>query len=442
MKSRKHLLHGSLWIGVYIFIIVAPLLVLLVGQPPPGRGFWREVSVGLGFIGLSMMGLQFFLTGRFKFIEAPYGIDVLYHFHRQISLIAFSLLLLHPIILIAIAPATWKFFNPIQAPWWAMVGVAGLAGFALIIFTSLKRLALGIRYETWRLSHSLLSMAAATLGLAHILGVGYYLQDPLKQGLWIALGSSWIIALLFIRLVRPLAMLKRPYIVERVTPERGQTWTLALKPLGHEGLRFRPGQFAWLTIGKSPFAVREHPFSFSSSSLHEGSLEIAIKELGDFTSQIGKVTPGTRAYLDGPYGTFTVDRHRRPGYVFIAAGVGITPIMSMLRTLADRRDLRPLLLFYNGKTWEDLTFREELEALGKQLNLHTVYILSEQAPEGWPGERGRITAEVLARHLPVDRMEYEYFICGPHGMQIAVKKDINRLGLPLENVQSESFNYV
>ena len=70
MKNRKHLLHGSLWISIYIFIIVAPLLVLLVEQTPPGRGFWREVSVGLWFMSLSMRGLQFFLTGRFKFIEA------------------------------------------------------------------------------------------------------------------------------------------------------------------------------------------------------------------------------------------------------------------------------------------------------------------------------------------------------------------------------------
>ena len=69
-----------------------------------------------------------------------------------------------------------------------------------------------------------------------------------------------------------------------------------------------------MTIGKSPFAVREHPFSFSSSALQEGSLEIAVKELGDFTATIGQVPPGTRAYLDGPYGSFTVDRHLRPGW--------------------------------------------------------------------------------------------------------------------------------
>ena len=71
MNSRKQVIHGSVWIGFYILIIVAPFLVLLAGQNPPGRGFWREVAVGLGFAGLSMMGLQFFLTERAQLRPMP-----------------------------------------------------------------------------------------------------------------------------------------------------------------------------------------------------------------------------------------------------------------------------------------------------------------------------------------------------------------------------------
>ena len=89
----RPLLHGTFWIGIYLLIIIAPLLVLLIGPDPPGRGFWREFSVALGFMGLSMMGFQFFLTGRFKHITSPYGIDVIYHFHRQISTMAFVLVI-------------------------------------------------------------------------------------------------------------------------------------------------------------------------------------------------------------------------------------------------------------------------------------------------------------------------------------------------------------
>jgi len=102
----RHILNGIFWIGFYLALALTPLFALLAGPEIPGRGFWREFSVALGFAGLSMMGLQFFLTGRFRGITSPYGIDVVYYFHRAISLVAFIFLFLHPAILVLSAPAT------------------------------------------------------------------------------------------------------------------------------------------------------------------------------------------------------------------------------------------------------------------------------------------------------------------------------------------------
>ena len=170
-------------------------------------------------------------------------------------------------------------------------------------------------------------------------------------------------------------------------------------------------------------------------------VELAIKELGDFTATIKTISPGTRAYLDGPYGAFSIDQEVGPGYTFIAGGVGITPVMSMLRTLADRQDRRPLLLIYGSKTWEEVTFREELEELERRLNLRVVHVI-EKAPEDWDGESGFVTADMLARHLPEDRMKHEYFVCGPVPMMSAVDRGLERLGIPIEKVHSERFNLV
>jgi predicted ferric reductase len=437
----RPVVYGAFWIAIALVLVMAPLLVLLAGATPPGRGFWREFSVGLAFVGLSMMGLQFFLTGRFRRISFPYGIDIIYHFHRQISLVAFLLLSVHIAVLFVSSPAMLAFLNPLNGPGYIQAAWGSFGAFALLILTTLYRKTVRLRYEPWRLLHGALAVVAVALALWHIAGVGYYVQAPLARGLWIGLAVSWLAALVHVRLVRPVRMLRSPYTVDEVVRERGDTWTLALKPNGHPGLSFKPGQFAWVKIGTSPFAVREHPFSFSSSAMRADRLEISIKELGDFTSTIGTVAHGTTAYLDGPYGTFTTDRHRAAGYVFVAGGVGITPVMSILRTLADRRERKPLLLFYAGKTWEGMTFREELEQLTDALPLRVVYIL-EGAPDGWAGERGRINTEMMARYLPSDRMDYEYFVCGPEGMQVAVRDALVRLGLPLENVQSESFNFV
>lgn len=434
-------LYGTLWILIYLIIIVAPLFVLMIGPIPPGRGFWREFSVGIGFVGLSMMGLQFFLTGRFRHLTSPYGIDLVYHFHRQISTVSFLLILLHPLIIFISSPSTLLFLNPVSAPWWMTAGTGGLVALAVLILTSIKRKAWDIRYETWRLTHAFLSIGVVALSLIHIEGVGYYVRRPLKRWFWIGLVMAWILSLLYVRILKPVWMSRRPYKVEEVIRERGKTWTLVLRPEGHPGMSFKPGQFAWLKIGKSPFAIREHPFSFSSSAMRSDRIEISIKELGDFTSKIGEVTPGTRAYLDGPYGTFTVDRHTAPGYVFVVGGVGIAPVISIFRTLADRHEKRPLLLFYSNKTWEEMTFREELEDLSRRLNLRVVYTLTNP-PEDWEGERGRMNSGMMARYLPENRVECEYFICGPDPLQMAVKKSLGELGLPLEKVQSESFNFI
>ena len=184
-------LYGVFWIGIYLIIIVAPLLVLLIGPIPPGRGFWREFSVAVGFVGLPMMGLQFFLTGRFKRITSPYGIHVVYHFHRQISTIAVILVLLHPLIIFISTPDTLILLDPISSPWWITTGTAALVVLAILILTSIKRKEWGIRYEPWRLRHAFLSIGVVALSLIHIEGVGYYVQGPLKRWFWIGLVTAW-----------------------------------------------------------------------------------------------------------------------------------------------------------------------------------------------------------------------------------------------------------
>ena len=434
-------LRSAFWIGIYFLMAIAPILAMHIGPTPPGRGFWREFSVGIGFAGLSMMGLQFFLTGRFRDITAPYGIDVVYHFHRNISLIAFSFIFLHVVVLFVTSPEIFILMNPISITWWMAGGVVALFSFAIVILSSLYRKRLGLSYERWRIIHGYISVVAMALSVAHIIGVNYYVEGFLKRGLWLVMITAWVLALAHVRVIKSLQMLNYPYMIEKVLKERGNSWTLVLRADGHKGMAFKPGQFAWLTVGKSPFAIREHPFSFSSSAMESDPVRMTIKELGDFTSQIGEIVPGTRAYLDGPYGSFTTDGNMAPGYCFIAGGVGITPVMSILRTMKDRHDTRPLLLFYGSRTWDETTFREELEELKTHLDLRVVHVL-EAPPTDWNGESGRISAAIMARHLPDNRMDLEYFICGPYPMQKAVKVTLDRLGLPMENVQSESFNFV
>jgi predicted ferric reductase len=306
---------------------------------------------------------------------------------------------------------------------------------------ALWRTALKIRYETWHLSHIALALTAVIAGVVHMVGSSFYLVDPWKRALWIGLTMFWVALLLYVRIVKPLFMLRRPYRVSEVRKERGDTTTLVMQPDGHPGFRFSPGQFGWLTVWGSPFKITGHPFSFSSSAAAtDGRVEMTIRNLGDFTSGIPKVPVGQRIYLDGPYGAFTTG-NPADMHVLIAGGIGVTPMMSMIRTLADQGDKRPVVLLYGVQDWESITFREELEALKARLDLKIVYVIS-RPPTGWRGEKGFIDAAMFKRHLPLPYAEHEYFICGPNVMMDAIEGALGELDVPLAKYHSERYSFV
>lgn len=443
MRTRR-ILQGIFWVVVYLALTLAPLLILLVGQRPPGRALYRDFSVALGFAGLAMMALQFALTARFRFLKAPYGSDIVYFFHRQISLVAFVLILAHPLLLFVFDPQTLGLLNVFSAPWRARAAVTATLALIALVLISIFRKQWKIEYTQWRIWHGFLAAAAVGLGLVHAVLVGYYINTPAKQVLWVGYGLFWVGLLMWVRVIKPLILLRRPYVLEEVRPERGSAWTLVMRPDGHRGFRFQPGQFAWITAGSSPFADAEHPFSISSSAEDPQRLSMTIKALGDFTRTVKDLKPGQRVYLDGAFGAFSVDRHPHArGFVFIAGGIGITPMMSMLSTLADRGDRRPLWLLYANRDWESVTFREQLEALKQRLDLRVIHFL-ETPPADWQGETGFINAEKLARLLPPERTQnmYEMFICGPKPMMDAVEKALVEIKVPMGDFHSERFDMV
>lgn len=426
-----------LWIAVYFVLIFAPLLILLLAPRPEGRTFWRDLSVALGFAGLSLMGLQFLPTARLPLLSEVFPLDTLYDFHHKLSVAAFVLSLAHPVILFLHNPHMLRLLNVFTTPWRTKSAVIGVVLLILLIVTSVKRLSLKLSYETWRLLHDLFAVGVVGLILFHIFKVNYYTSVPLQRGLWIALGCLWAVMILYIRVIRPWQLLKRPYRVVEIIPERSQTWSLVLEPVGHPGVPFRAGQVAWLSVGHSPFSIEAHPFSYASSADHPERISFAIKELGDFTATLGQVKPGTTVYVDGPYGTFDLDHHPGGNYVFIAGGIGSAPIMGMLRTLADRNDKRQIQFFYGNRTWDDVIFREELETLQARLNLEVIHVL-QNAPEGWEGESGFITKDVLQWHLSDDYRNRVYFICGPLPMIVLVERALEQLAVPRKEMHEIS----
>lgn len=438
--ARLRLLRGGLGIALYLGLVLAPLVLMLFIGAPSGREIWRELSVSLGFGGLSILMLQFAVSARLRRLKAPYGVDVVYHFHRQITFVALGLVSLHPVLLFIFEPATLGLLNVFTAPLRARMAVLAVVILLCIMATALWRQRFSLSYERWRLVHDILAVALVVVAVTHVELVGHYVSVPWKRWLWIAYGAMTVSLVLWVRLGKPLLKQRRPYQVTDVRAEGPQVWCLAFAPVGHRGIGFNPGQFAWITLDRSPFSLEEHPFSFSSSALARGSFEVTVKELGDFTSRIGDTKPGTIAYVDGPFGAFDPDRYPAAGHVFIAGGIGITPFMSILRTAAGKGDPTPTTLFCGAPSLEQLVFADELTTLRERLPLRFVPVL-EEPPSDWVGERGFVTREILERHVENPRTQ-EFFLCGPPPMIGGVTAILDEIGVPTRRLHYERFDFV
>jgi predicted ferric reductase len=436
-------ISGFFWIGLYLIVVLLPIFLMLVPPAPSGRGFWLELSLALGFVGLTQIAVQFVLIARFRRITRPYGIDIILKYHRQIAVVAVAFILLHPAIIVIENPSRLRLLNPLSGNIASRLGLVALAALITTVVVSIFRERLRLDYERWRGAHILLAVIAIVFAQAHVSLAGLYTNTAWKHAVWIASAVLMGGLILYLRVVRPLWQRNFRWRVAEVRAELGDTSVLALEPIDHPGLTFSPGQFCWIKLARTPFTIEEHPFSMCSSAERPERLEFGIKALGDFSSAVSDVPHGTRAFVDGPHGAFSIDRYPAVGYVFLAGGAGISPFMSFLHTMADRHDPRPVLLIYAAKSWDDLAFREDIEALreGNQLDLSVEYVL-EEAPDGWTGETGFVTAEMLTRILPVEHIRRHYFLCGPPPMMDAVHPALIESGVPAARIQLEKFALV
>lgn len=430
------------WILVYFVVAVAPLPLGLI-QLDPGRGFWVNFSVALGFVGLALLGLQFVLVARSVRVMGDVGPEVLLKFHRQLSYVILALIVAHPVILFIWDSRYLQLLNLVAAPVRAKVAVIAVLLTLVLIASSVWRQRIRLSYPIWQLMHAVLALVIVATALSHVLLVGYYVREPWEQGLWAAYSVAFIWMSVWVRVVKPVQRWRRRWRVTDVTEQPGRSHTVTLEPAhpptrGRGGFRFEPGQFAWIIAGRSPFALTYHPFSFSSSAERPDRVEFTVKELGKFSSGVADLTTGQHVYLDGPWGHLSLDRHTGPGVVLIGGGIGVTPLLSMLKTMADRGDRRQCLIILANNSASDITGHEDIEELRERLNLVVVYVLSAPPPD-WQGERGRVDAELLRRHLPEPREQLQYFVCGPDPMMTAVEQALDSLGVPAQQVHSERF---
>lgn len=427
------------WLILALLLSLIPLGIGLLGPMPAPRGFWMEFGVGLGFVGMGLMLVQFVASGRLAWVAPNFGSDVVLQFHRWTGVMAVVLVLAHPVTIILSNSEYLSYFDPRVNFLRALaLSFATVALIALLV-TSQWRTQVHLNYEWWRLLHGGLALGVVFVGMVHGIQVSHYLDTLAQKGLWAAVLLSVLYLVVHTRLVRPTRAKREPYRIVEVKEERGKATSLWLEPDGHPGMNYRAGQFVWITVGDTPYTLQQHPFSFSGGEDSQ-RIRLTAAALGDFTATWPQIEPGTRAYLEGPFGAFTPEPAAK-GFVFIVGGIGVTPAMSIMHTLAAAKDRRPVHLFYGNPTWEDVTFREEIEALGQQLDLTVVHVL-EEPPAEWTGEEGFMDEELFDRHLPNHRAELAYYICGPTPLMDVAEPALRNLGIDWTHIYTERFEIV
>jgi len=442
----KNKVIGTLLILLYVFLVLVPVIILLAGPKFSGRPALLDLSVSLAFVGLAIMALQFILSARIKSTHKPFGTDLVYFFHRQTGIAAFLLVFSHPILLFILDSRNLRLLNLFSANSSARVQIGIIAVLLLIgvVWMAEYRKKLRIPYWFWKLWHGIIASVMIPLALYHIFTGGNYIDLPWKKALWIIYSIFFTLTVLYTRVIYPLRLIKNPYKIKQIKQERGGVWTITMEPVNHAIFKYMPGQFAWITAWKTPFSDSEHPFTIASSSERNDAIEMSIKSLGKFTSKIQTLKPGDKVFVDGPYGYYSFDRYPETDrLIFISGGIGVTPIMSMLRSMADRGDKRPVTLFYSNQEWDTLTFREEIEALQKQINMKVIFTI-ERPPQNWQGEKGYLNSTILNKYLPPEWKSNgtEVFLCGPAPMMNAVEKVLLASGFEENQIHTERFALV
>lgn len=198
---------------------------------------------------------------------------------------------------------------------------------------------------------------------------------------------------------------------------------------------FRAGQYVSLQakIGDS---LVSRPYSISSSpdEALEGRLSLGIEDAGFFSGYMNNEAKiGDRFVMTEPSGEFHYENIRdKKNIVCIAGGSGITPFLSMAKSVAEGNEDYNMTLFYGAKDFENLAYRDELEVL-KKSGVQIIYVL-ETAHEGC--EQGFITAKMLEKYVDINSSTF--FMCGPVAMYASILDELKPYNLPLKSVRKDA----
>ena len=408
-----------------------------------------------GWLGLLFLALSLAITPLRKLTSWSRLILL----RRTLGLYAFLYLLVHFAIFFWFdrAASVGDTLHEILTRRYLQLGTAGLVLLCPLALTSTDAMVARLGAKRWKALHRL-AYGAAGLGAIHYC---LLVKADLRQPLVFA---AVLGVLLGFRLVGAIGAKRRhaprqratdagtkganrfwsgKLVVQQIVAETPdvKTFRLGVKEGGPLPFSHRPGQYLSLTLTIDGKRVHRS-YTIASSPTERSYCELTIKRdpngrASRFLHDV--LRAGTPLEVTAPAGRFVFTGEEADSVLLIAGGVGVTPLMAIIRYLTDRAYNGQIHLLFSVRRREDVIFADELQRLQLRFpNLRVCLALSGSDERAWAGERGRISAAMIRRFVP-SVTELPIYLCGPAPMMTATREILAALGVPGARIHTEAF---
>lgn len=436
MQDQLRLSKYRFGLIISIIVCVLPELLWLESHhlneylDMPG-GMYVLLGKTAALVGTAMFAWSLILSARPRFIESLFGgLDKMYAIHRYFGVISLGLLMLHPLFLI------FRFNARKPGSALGMLVSANLA-YNLGIFALVTMLAVIIGTVFMKLKHESFIRWHRLLGGIFLIGAAHGLMvnaeimhNPPLRSYMIGLLALAALCYLYYTVFGQLLVERYHYRIRSSQQITAGVTEVCLQRDSSLAMVFIPGQFVFLSFKDAPVSAEAHPFSIASSN-RDGELRFVVKALGDYTANLALLKPGLEALVEGPYGRFSYLNVSNKRQVWIAGGIGITPFLSMARSLPKGR--YTIDLIYSARSEVEAVFVPEfkaLEALHKRGLMFHMWLESKS---------GFIKAENIDQ-ICMNTEGADYLICGPPMMMKSIATQLQALGIAESNIYYEEFS--
>jgi predicted ferric reductase len=456
-RHRVADLLEALAVGTLVMVVVQFLVGGGSHDLVSGDAAARLMAVGrlTGLVAMDLLLLQLVLAARVPWVDRVYGLDRALKAHRVLGRVTVPLVLVHVGTIVvgsAVGDGRPGIGGTLRELLSMVTGgddllMAGVATLLLVVIavTSVQIARRRLGYEAWHLVH-LTAYAAVVLAIPHELSLGSdFAASAWTRAYWWTLWLLVAGSVLWWRIALPVLRSARHGLrVHHVEQEGDGVWSVIMRGRHLDRLPVRAGQFFNWRFVTPGLLFSAHPWSLSAAP--DGrSLRITVRGLGDHSSAVRDLRPGTFVLAEGPYGAFTTRARVRRKVLLVAAGIGVTPVRSLLEELVTQGRAAPgdVTLLYRADDVDRLPLHAELDRLAASGG-HRLHVLAGPPVPGslLPAGAGGTgsDAERLARLVPAVA-DHEVFVCGPAPWMSLVHKAVRRAGVPATHIHDERFSW-